>query len=105
MSYADRLKAAISEKGPSHELTKPTKAPSVSFVSASSDPSEPELRALLTRHLGTHADYPEALAMALASPAAHLQGLQASMPPDCSTTEHRALLANPDFLALVGVAA
>lgn len=34
MSYLDRLKAEVSEKRLSSELTKPTKGPSVSFVSA-----------------------------------------------------------------------
>ena len=36
MSYLERLKAEFSEKALPSELTKPTKAPSVSFVSARS---------------------------------------------------------------------
>ena len=36
MSYLERLKTEFSENNPHKELTKPTKAPSVSFVSSAS---------------------------------------------------------------------
>lgn len=71
MSYLDRLKADFSEKPIPNELTKPTKAPSVSFVSAPSkqnseiegaanDPVDPAVEARRQRVLGMLGAHPEA---------------------------------------------
>lgn len=71
MSYLDRLKAEVSEKRIPDELTKPTKAPSVSFVSAPSehisriegaanDPANPAAEARRQRVLAMLAAQPEA---------------------------------------------
>jgi hypothetical protein len=71
MSYLERLKAEFSEKALPSELTKPTKAPSVSFVSAqgrhiseiegANDPlPDPAMEARRQRVLAMLADHPEA---------------------------------------------
>ena len=69
MSYASRLKAMVSEKGPREELTKQTKPPFVSFGSASEQPIAEVVRLLERAGCGpNHPDHAEALTLALRFP-------------------------------------
>lgn len=105
MKYADRLSTlAESQTQAGTQPAKPAKAPFAAFDATTTPPipkntaefrhqyarareatSEEacEIRQMLAMLLPgmDHPDYPEALALALASPDAHLEGLRGSRPP------------------------